>query len=128
MNIKPAFYNDAGETKYAVTVGKPSDMNGSILSGSHPYTYTSIRFQLSRDSSNNIYVKIYKINRSLNMPRCSMKFSPVMTRQYRGLDGQENTGRQLFPARSRQRSDCYIRCGFEQYNLLQNSGKIGCAH
>jgi len=70
MNIKPAFYNDAGETKYAVTVGKPSDMNGSILSGSHPYTYTSIRFQLSRDSSNNIYVKIYKINKgSLNMPR-----------------------------------------------------------
>jgi len=45
-------------------------MNGSILSGSHPYTYTSIRFQLSRDSSNNIYVKIYKINKgSLNMPR-----------------------------------------------------------
>ncbi|RXE59375.1 ferrous iron transporter A [Acetivibrio mesophilus] len=70
MNIKPAFYNDAKETKYAVSVGKPSDMNGSILSGSHPYTYTPIRFQLSRDASNNIYVKIYKVNQgSLNMPR-----------------------------------------------------------
>ncbi|HOM02824.1 MAG TPA: S-layer homology domain-containing protein [Acetivibrio sp.] len=70
MNIKPAFYNDAKETKYAVTVGKPSDMNGSILSGSFPYTYTPIRFQLSRDSSNNIYVKVYKVNQgSLNMPR-----------------------------------------------------------
>ncbi|MFZ5986120.1 MAG: fibronectin type III domain-containing protein, partial [Bacillota bacterium] len=30
MNIKLAFKNDGGDTKYAVTVGKPSDLNGSL--------------------------------------------------------------------------------------------------
>lgn len=70
MNIKPIFKDAGGENVYAVSVGDPSDMNGSILSGERPYTSTPIRFQLTRDSANNIYVKIYKINQgSLYLPR-----------------------------------------------------------
>lgn len=70
MNIKLAFKNDADEAKYAVTVGKPSELNGSILAGEYPYTYTPIRFQLSRDETDNIYVKLYTINQgSLDLPR-----------------------------------------------------------
>jgi len=70
MNIKPIFKNSGGASEYAVTVGKPSDLNGSMLAGERPYTSTPVRFQLSRDSANNIYVKIYKINQgSLYLPR-----------------------------------------------------------
>ncbi|NLD49562.1 MAG: ferrous iron transporter A [Clostridiaceae bacterium] len=70
MNIKLAYKNDAGDSKYAVTVGKPSDLNGSLLAGPFIYTYTPIRFQLSKDSSDNIYIKVYKTNQgSLDLPR-----------------------------------------------------------
>ncbi|MFZ5988240.1 MAG: S-layer homology domain-containing protein, partial [Bacillota bacterium] len=41
-----------------------------LLMGAYPYTYTPIRFQLSKDSADNIYVKVYKVNQgSLDLPR-----------------------------------------------------------
>ncbi|TYQ14648.1 UNVERIFIED_CONTAM: hypothetical protein Cloal_1008 [Acetivibrio alkalicellulosi] len=70
MNIKLAFNNDAGNTRYAVTVGRPSDLNGSLLMGAFPYTYTPIRFELSKDAADNVYVKVYRVNQgSLDLPR-----------------------------------------------------------
>lgn len=70
MNVKPDFADSMGESRFAVSVGKPSDLNGSILSGAFPYTYTPLRFQLSKDAADNVYVKIYKINQgSLDLPR-----------------------------------------------------------
>lgn len=73
MNIKPIYKNSVGPTGTnvnAVTVGNPADQNGSLLSGERSYTSTPIRFQLTKDSANNIYVKIYKINQgSLDLPR-----------------------------------------------------------
>jgi hypothetical protein len=70
MNIKPSYQNDTGVEKFVTTVGAPSDLNGSMLMGNFPYTYTPIRFRLSKDSSNNIYVKIYRVNQgSLDLPR-----------------------------------------------------------
>lgn len=43
--------------------------NGSTPLKGLPYTYTFIRFQLSKDDSDNVYVKIYTINQgSLAMP------------------------------------------------------------
>lgn len=70
MNIKLSYQDEAGGSKYVTTVGSPSDLNGSILLGAFPYTYTPIRFQLSKDSADNVYVKIYKVNQgSLDLPR-----------------------------------------------------------
>ena len=70
MNIKPEFKDAAKNTKSVISVGKPSDFNGSRLMGEHSYTYTPIRFELSKDSDNNIYVKIYRVNEgSLDLPR-----------------------------------------------------------
>lgn len=70
MNIKPIFKNSGGTNVNAVTVGNPTDQNGSLLSGERAYTSTPIRFQITKDSANNIYVKIYKINQgSLDLPR-----------------------------------------------------------
>ena len=70
MNIKPIFKNNAGTNVTAVTVGNPTDLNGSLLSGERSYTSTPVRFQITKDSANNIYVKIYKINQgSLDLPR-----------------------------------------------------------
>lgn len=69
MNIKPVFKNGEAENVNAVTVGAASNQNGSNLTGSTPYTYSPIRFQISRDESNNVYVKIYRINQgSLDLP------------------------------------------------------------
>lgn len=70
MNIKLDFRNSSGETKFAVYTGKPGDFNGSLIMGTHPYTYTPIRFQLSKDAANNIYVRVYRVNQgSLDLPR-----------------------------------------------------------
>ncbi|AEV67044.1 S-layer homology domain-containing protein [Acetivibrio clariflavus] len=70
MNIKLSFQDDQGNDKFVTTVGAPDDLNGSTLMGEFPYTYTPIRFQLSKDMFNNIYVKIYRINQgSLDLPR-----------------------------------------------------------
>ncbi len=70
MNIMPDYNDPSGGDVDAVTVGNLSDYNGSLLSGAVPYTYTPIRFQLTKDNANNIYVKIYKINQgSLDLPR-----------------------------------------------------------
>lgn len=70
MNIKPVFRNDEGTEVNGVFVGNPGDQNGSMLSGSRPYVSTPIRFQITKDSANNIYIRIFKINQgSLNLPR-----------------------------------------------------------
>ncbi|MEN6314104.1 MAG: S-layer homology domain-containing protein [Clostridiaceae bacterium] len=70
MNIKPIFKDASGANVPAVTAGNPEDQNGSLISGDRSYTSTPIRFQLTKDSANNIYVKIYKINQgSLDLPR-----------------------------------------------------------
>ncbi len=72
MNIKPVYKKSGGaiEAGSAITVGAPENMNGSLLSGERSYVNTPIRFQLTKDSANNIYVKIYKINQgSLDLPR-----------------------------------------------------------
>ncbi len=70
MNIKPVFKSGSGTNVSAVTVGNPSDQNGSLLTGEASYAYTPIRFQITKDSANNVYVKIYKINQgSLDLPR-----------------------------------------------------------
>jgi hypothetical protein len=70
MNIKPIYKDSMGNNVAAVTVGGPEDQNGSMLSGERSYASTPIRFQLTKDSANNIYVKIYKINQgSLDLPR-----------------------------------------------------------
>ena len=70
MNIKPIFKNTGGTNIAVVAVGNPSDQNGSLLAGGRAYTSTPIRFQITKDSANNIYVKIYKINQgSLDLPR-----------------------------------------------------------
>ncbi len=69
MNIKPSFKNE-GIAVNAVSVGSPSAMNGSLLLGPNNYTYTPIRFQLTKDAINNLYIKIYKINQgTLDLPR-----------------------------------------------------------
>ncbi len=66
MNIKPVFDESA---KGPVTIGIPGEQNGSMLMGAVQYAYTPIRFQLSKDNANNIYLKIYKINQgSLDLP------------------------------------------------------------
>lgn len=70
MNIKLSYQSSTGISRYVTTVGDPADLNGSNLMGSFPYTYTPIRFQLSKDSANNVYIKIYKVNQgSLDLPR-----------------------------------------------------------
>lgn len=70
MNIKPVFVNSADKNVYVITACNPDDDNGSILSGARQYTNTPIRFQVTKDSANNIYVKIFKINQgSLDLPR-----------------------------------------------------------
>ncbi|MCX7920963.1 MAG: S-layer homology domain-containing protein [Clostridia bacterium] len=43
---------------------------GTGYMGALPYTYTPVRFQLTKDSMDNVYVKIFKINKgSLDLPR-----------------------------------------------------------
>lgn len=70
MNIRPLFQDDSGNINSVVSVAAPGNFNGSILKGDFPYTYTPIRFQLTKDSADNIYVKIYRINQgSLDLPR-----------------------------------------------------------
>jgi len=70
MNIKPVFTDLNYNPINAVTSGNPEDQNGSLLSGTASYAYTPVRFQLSKDNANNIYIKIYKINKgSLDLPR-----------------------------------------------------------
>lgn len=70
MNVKPVYRNAVPNDVAAFVFGKWEDQGGSLLSGERPYTNTPIRFQLSKDSSNNIYVKIYRLNQgSLNLPQ-----------------------------------------------------------
>lgn len=70
MNIRPIYRNQSNANVTAVTVGKPGDYNGSLLSGEKSYISTPIRFQMTKDSANNVYVKIYRINQgSLDLPR-----------------------------------------------------------
>ncbi len=72
MNIKPIYKDKQGDINMGstITVGDPGAQNGSLISGERAYVNTPIRFQLTKDSANNIYIKIYKINQgSLDLPR-----------------------------------------------------------
>ena len=70
MNIKPVFADSDNSPVNAVTSANPEDQNGSLLMGTVSYASTPVRFQLSKDNANNIYIKIYKINQgSLDLPR-----------------------------------------------------------
>ena len=69
MNIKPFYKNDNSTAVPAITVGDNEDQGGSLLMGDRSYASTPIRFQLTKDGANNIYVKIFKINQgSLDLP------------------------------------------------------------
>ncbi len=64
MNVKASFANDGTDVR-----GLTVMQTGSSIAGSVPYVYTPIRFKLSRDAANNIYVQIYKINQGkLTLP------------------------------------------------------------
>lgn len=66
MKINPLFTDNVGGYLDVVSFG----VNGSSLEGLLPYTYTPMRFELTKDSANNVYVKIYKVNEgSLSLPR-----------------------------------------------------------
>ncbi|HEY9060895.1 MAG TPA: ferrous iron transporter A [Pseudobacteroides sp.] len=69
MNIKPIVKNSSGAAVNAITVGPAISQNGSRLLGATPYVYSPLRFQISRDEANNVYVKVYRINQgSLDLP------------------------------------------------------------
>lgn len=69
MNIKPIVKNSSGDTVNCITVGPASEQNGSRLMGVVSYIYTPIRFQVSRDEANNVFVKVFRINQgSLDLP------------------------------------------------------------
>ncbi|MDP4093063.1 MAG: ferrous iron transporter A [Bacillota bacterium] len=64
MNVKPVLMNSATQVS-GITIGE----TGSSIAGSASYTYTPIRFKLTRDALNNIYVQVYRINEgSLSLP------------------------------------------------------------
>ena len=72
MNIKPIYRNADVVPKdvQAIVFGRQEDQGGSLLFGERPYINTPIRFQLTKDSANNIYVKIYRLNQgSLQLPQ-----------------------------------------------------------
>ncbi|HHW32074.1 MAG TPA: fibronectin type III domain-containing protein [Clostridiaceae bacterium] len=70
MNIKPIIKDDQGTQVGGIVLGSPEDLNGSGLSGEFAYTYTPIRFQITRDDTYNAYIKIFKVNHgSLDLPR-----------------------------------------------------------
>lgn len=68
MNIKPMFKMGNSNINL-MTVGGMENQNGSPITGTKAYMHTPIRFQLSKDSANNVYVKVFRINQgSLDMP------------------------------------------------------------
>ncbi len=70
MNIRPVYRDQNNSNVSAIRVGAPEDYNASKLMGELQYVSTPIRFQLTKDSANNIYVKIFRINQgSLDLPR-----------------------------------------------------------
>lgn len=70
MNIKMAFQDKNGAPIGVVSVGPPDAMNGSTLLGPVSYIFTPIRFQITKDDVDNIYIKIFRINQgSLDLPR-----------------------------------------------------------
>lgn len=70
MNVKPYFRNAVPADVAAIVFGKQEDQGGSLLSGKMPYISTPIRFQLTKDSANNIYVRIFRLNQgSLQLPQ-----------------------------------------------------------
>lgn len=66
MNMDSSFVNSLDQ--YIGTVA--NGLTESPLVGSTDYTYTPIRFQLTKDSFDNVYVRIYTINQGgVNMPK-----------------------------------------------------------
>ncbi len=64
MNVKASLAKNSTEVR-----GLTVMQTGSSIAGSVPYVYTPVRFKLSRDAANNIYVQVYKINQgTLTLP------------------------------------------------------------
>jgi len=66
MSMNTLFYNVSNQYVGSVAEG----LAGNPLLGATDYTYTPIRFQLTKDTYDNIYVRIHRINEGgVTMPR-----------------------------------------------------------
>lgn len=66
MSINALFLNSADKYVSAVADG----LSESPLQGAVDYAYTPVRFQLTKDTFDNVYVRIYRINKGgVTMPR-----------------------------------------------------------
>ncbi len=73
MNIKPVFRDSSGVKVAALSSGSPDNagkMNVRDESLLTNFASTPIRFEITKDSANNLYIKIYKVNQgSMNLPK-----------------------------------------------------------
>ena len=66
MKINPFTTDNLGNYIGCLSMGP----EGSSLLGNFPYTYTPIRFELTKDALDNVNVKIYKVNKGdLSLPQ-----------------------------------------------------------
>ena len=85
MNIKPTFTNTNNEKVDVFTLGDPTQYNGSLVrdkASGLGYTYTPVRFKITRDAADNIYVTAYRINKddgSLDMPNLYYSIQAIDT-------------------------------------------------
>jgi hypothetical protein len=67
VTMSSTYYNGSGDYVFPNTITAPLTKNP--LMGTLDYTYTPVRFQLTKDSYNRIYVGIHRVNSgSVNMP------------------------------------------------------------
>jgi hypothetical protein len=65
LYLRPQFRGNAD----ALRTASEYERNGYPITGSTGYVYTYIRFQLSRDEADNVYVSVFRLNRgSTNLP------------------------------------------------------------
>ncbi|MEN8907600.1 MAG: hypothetical protein ABF289_16740 [Clostridiales bacterium] len=62
LTIKPIFRNSNGDQDIYLHIGSPDKYNSSPLAGDVQYTYTPVKYQLTKDSGGIVYVKIFKLN------------------------------------------------------------------
>ena len=66
MMVNAMFADSTGKYLDVVTYNR----SGNPLMGKFNYTYTPIRFELTKDPMDNVYIKIFKVNTgNLNLPR-----------------------------------------------------------
>lgn len=84
MNIKPNFLAGT-DLVDAITLGDPTQLNGSLVrdkASGLGYTYTPVRFKITRDAANNVYVTAYRINKddgSIDMPNLYYSIQAIDT-------------------------------------------------